>query len=279
MQAAPPTLSGLATLLLRRPPSLRELVTLVGYADDYAWFAGLVRRLFPNEADAALSAPDVRSRVERFANLFGERHFPLYAPMIEFWTDSDDEPPWSWLRRGIPFELMGFGYDGLHEMWNGLPGRPLGNGPAGQAPRRLLRRPRRPAGGMAGVGRRAHPATDPAKSPRGRHTPGGPHGGAEGHEVRGCGQSLLLGPRRDRQLVSRPQLRGRLPTTGFATPGMTTSSPRARRSGAGPMPSWTRCASLGDWLEDDLPARFARDAGLHPRADTGTRKGKGGQRR
>ena len=47
MQTAPPTLSGLATLLLRRPPSLRELVTLVGYADDYAWFTGLVRRLFP----------------------------------------------------------------------------------------------------------------------------------------------------------------------------------------------------------------------------------------
>ena len=41
--AAPPSLSGLAGLLLRRPPSLRELVTLVGYADDYAWFAGLVR--------------------------------------------------------------------------------------------------------------------------------------------------------------------------------------------------------------------------------------------
>ena len=64
--AAPAQLSGLADLLLRRPPSLRELVTLVGYADDYAWFAGLVRRLFPQEAEAALSAPDVRGRVERF---------------------------------------------------------------------------------------------------------------------------------------------------------------------------------------------------------------------
>ena len=118
--AAPPRLSGLAKLLLRRPPSLRERVTLIGYADDYAWFAGLVRRLFPNEAEAALSAPDVRSRVERFANLFGERHFPLYAPFIEFWMDDEgEEPPWSWLRRGIPFDLMGFGYDGLHEMWNG----------------------------------------------------------------------------------------------------------------------------------------------------------------
>ena len=116
---APVLMSGLAELLLRRPPSLRELVTLVGYADDYAWFAGLVRRLFPEEAEAALSAPDVRTRVERFANLFGERHFPLYAPFIEFWTEAEDEPPWSWLRRGIPFDLMGFGYDGLHEMWDG----------------------------------------------------------------------------------------------------------------------------------------------------------------
>ena len=117
--AAPPQLSGLAKLLLRRPPSLRELVTLVGYADDYAWFTGLVRRLFPQEAEAALAAPDVRTRVERFANLFGERHFPLYAPFFEFFMDEGDEPPWTWLRKGIPFELMGFGYDGLHEMWDG----------------------------------------------------------------------------------------------------------------------------------------------------------------
>ena len=82
-----------------------------------------MRRLFPQEAEAALSAPDVRGRVERFANLFGERHFPLYAPFIEFWTEEEGEqPPWSWLRQGIPFDLMGFGYDGLHEMWNGYRG-------------------------------------------------------------------------------------------------------------------------------------------------------------
>ena len=117
--AAPPSLSGLAGLLLRRPPSLRELVTLVGYADDYAWFAGLVRRLFPDEAEAMLAAPDVRERVERFARLFGERHFPLYAPYFDFWVDEGDDPPWTWLRRGIPYDLMGFGYDALHEMWDG----------------------------------------------------------------------------------------------------------------------------------------------------------------
>ena len=117
--AAPALLSRLAQTLLRRPPSLRELVVIVGYADDYAWFTALVRRLFPNEAEAALSVPDVRTRVERFANLFGEKHFPLYMPVIEFWMEADEEPPWSWLRRGVPFDLMGFGYDGLHELWNG----------------------------------------------------------------------------------------------------------------------------------------------------------------
>ncbi len=120
MEAAfPPLLSGLAVKLLRRPPSLREMVVIVGYADDYAWFAELVRRLFPEEAETVLSAPGVRARVERFADLFAERHFPLYAPFVEYWTEvEEDEPPWSWLRRGIPFDLAGFGYDSLHELWD-----------------------------------------------------------------------------------------------------------------------------------------------------------------
>ena len=116
--AAPPQLSGLAKLLLRRPPSLRELVTLVGYAEDYAWFAGLVRRLFPEEGEEVLSAPDVRTRVERFTRLFHERHFPLYASFLDFYWDEGNEPIWTWLRRGVPFELFGFGYDDLHEVWD-----------------------------------------------------------------------------------------------------------------------------------------------------------------
>ena len=116
--AAPPRLSGLAKLLLRRPPSLRELVTLVGYAEDYAWFAGLVRRLFPEEGEEVLSASDVRTRVERFTRLFQERHFPLYASFLDFYWDEGDEPIWTWLRRGIPFDLFGFGYDDLHEVWD-----------------------------------------------------------------------------------------------------------------------------------------------------------------
>ena len=45
---------------------------------------------------------------------------PSTRPFIEFWTEEEGEqPPWSWLRQGIPFDLMGFGCDGLHEMWDG----------------------------------------------------------------------------------------------------------------------------------------------------------------
>ncbi len=87
--AAPALISGLAKLLLRRPPSLREMVVIVGYADDYAWFTGLVRHLFPQEAEETLSAPDVRTRVERFARIFAERHFPLYAPYFDFCAPRD----------------------------------------------------------------------------------------------------------------------------------------------------------------------------------------------
>ena len=117
--AAPPVLSGLSEMLLRRPPSLQELVVRLGHAEDYAWFAGLVCRLFPQEAEAVLAIPDAGGRLERFARLFEERHFPLYAPYLEFYLDEGEDPPFTWLRRGIPFQLMGIGYDGLHEMWDG----------------------------------------------------------------------------------------------------------------------------------------------------------------
>ena len=117
--AAPPVLSNLAETLLRRPPSLQELIARLGYAEDYAWFTGLARRLFPEEAETMLAIPDLGQRLERFAQLFEERHFPLYAPYLEFFVDEGEDPPFTWLRRGIPFQLMGIGYDGLHEMWDG----------------------------------------------------------------------------------------------------------------------------------------------------------------
>ncbi len=97
--AAPPRLSELADLLLRRPPSLREQIVLVGNAEDHAWFVGLVRRLFPDEAEAVLTAPGIRQRVEGFARLFEERHYPLYAPFFEFYLTEEDEPPFTVLRN------------------------------------------------------------------------------------------------------------------------------------------------------------------------------------
>lgn len=117
--AAPPLLSDLAGLLLRRPPSLQELIARLGCAEDYAWFTGLVRRLFGKEAEATLATADVGEKLEHFARLFQERHFPLYAPFIEFFADEGEDPPFTWLRRGIPFGLMGFGYEGIHGMWEG----------------------------------------------------------------------------------------------------------------------------------------------------------------
>jgi len=117
--AAPPVLSNLAQTLLRRPPSLRELIVRLGYAEDYAWFAELARRIFPDDAETMLAIPDVGERLESFARLFAERHFPLCAPYLEFFVDEGEDPPFTWLRRGIPFQLMGIGYDGLHEMWDG----------------------------------------------------------------------------------------------------------------------------------------------------------------
>ena len=150
---------------------------------------------------------------------------------------------------------MGFGYDGLHEMWNGYR--------EGLSALALLAKPpdpttrtRRAAGGLAGVGRRPHPARDPAKNPPGRHTPGRPHRGAEGDRVRGGGTRPLLGLRRDRQLLPRPLLRRRH-YDGFADPWedeIIAEGTEEWRKASALMDSVTR---LADWLEEDLPGRFA----------------------
>ena len=75
--AAPALLSGLPQLLLRRPPSLRELVIIVGYADDYAWFSGAGAPPLSRRGGGGRSRPPTCARrVERFANLFAEQALP-----------------------------------------------------------------------------------------------------------------------------------------------------------------------------------------------------------
>ena len=258
-----------------------SLSVIVGYADDYAWFTGLVRRLFPDEAEAALSAPDVRTRVERFARLFAERHFPLYLPVIEYWMEWEgDEPPWSWLRTGIPFHLMGFGYEGVHELWNGYRDGISALLLLGQPPGLLLRGVRRDTDGLAGVGRRAHPASDPGANPPGRHTGRDPRRGGEGHEVRGGRPRPPPGssPRRATS-SSTPAMRTG-PTTVSADPwddDIIKEGTEEWRKASALMDS---VCTLADWLEDDLPGPFRRDAGRRPAQGlrTTTRTTKGGRR-
>ena len=208
--AFPALLSGVADTLLRRPPSLRELIVIVGYADDYAWFAELVHRIFPQEAGEVLSVPGVRARVERFADLFAERHFPLYAPFVEYWAEVEgDEPPWSWLRRGIPFDLAGFGYDTLHELWDCCS--------EGLAALALLVKPPEGLYGTDEIrtawlesAAERIPKETLQKIPRGGIAHRRPEGSGEGDSFRRGGPGLLLGLRRDRQLLPGPQLRRRM---------------------------------------------------------------------
>ena len=75
-----------------------------------------------------LGIPGIRDRVRRFIDLVQERHFPLDYGLVEYILDEDEIPTCTWLRRGIPFRLVGYSYDDFHEMWAGLQGRRLGAG-------------------------------------------------------------------------------------------------------------------------------------------------------
>ena len=171
--------------------------------------------------------------------------------------DEGDEPPWTWLRKGIPFELMGFGYDGLHELWDGYR--------EGLSALVLLVKPpdsfyEEPDGlrvaWLESATERIPQETIGEDSP-GRHTPGRPRrGGSRGHGSRG----------------RRWPLPGSLPrrATSSWTPatrtGTTTASPDPWEDEiieAG-TEEWRKATALmdsvcklGDWLEEDLPGRFA----------------------
>ena len=239
--AAPPVLSNLAETLLRRPPSLRELIVRLGYAEDYAWFAALARRLFPDEAETMLAVPDVGERLERFARLFQERHFPLYAPYLEFFVDEGEDPPFTWLRRGIPFQLVGFGYDGLHEMWDGYR--------EGLSALALLAEPPDAYYDEPGGLRTAWLECAAQRIPQ-ETLERIPRGGIPQEALNEAVQDTGYEGARPRP----PPGCGPRPATSFSTivttmatttaspiPGRRKLSRRARRSGAGPTGSWTRC--------------------------------------
>ena len=207
---APALLSGLAEKLLRRPPSLRELVTLIGYADDYAWFAGLVRRLFPDEAEAALSAPDTRRRVGAVRQSLRGAALPTLRSVHRVLAGrGGGRPSLDLPEEGDPLRPDGIRLRRRPRDVARLPRGSLGPRSAGPASRFLLRGRRRDKGGLAGVGRYRHSARDPAPHPPKRHTPGRPHRGGQGDEVRGRRSGRFMGLRRDRQLLPGRLLRRR----------------------------------------------------------------------
>ena len=139
--------------------------------------------------------------------MFEERHYPLYAPFFEFYLTGEDEPPFTVLRRGIPYELHGIGYEGLHEMWDGYR--------EGLSALALLVKPPESfylePDGMRVAWLESAAAYIPQetllKIPEGGHTPGRPHQGGQGDQVRGGVPGRRLGLGRDRQPLPRLQLR------------------------------------------------------------------------
>ena len=204
--AAPPLLSDLAGLLLRRPPSLQELIARLGCAEDYAWFTGLVRRLFPEEAEAALAVTGRGREAGTLRPAVPGTPLPLYAPFIEFYADEGEDPPFTWLRRGIPFQLMGFGYDGLHEMWDGYREGISALALLAQPPDAYYDEPGGLRTAWLECAAQRIPQGDAGADSQGRHSIGGPDRSGTGNRLRGSGPGRRLGAGRDRQLLPRPLL-------------------------------------------------------------------------
>ena len=119
--APPPRLTALIRAVTTRPPALQDLLRITDNAEDHKWFQGLVRLLFPRQAEQLLSQPGEAERVRNFTQQFGNTFFPLSEEYIEFYVlDTDGDPqqsPYSILRRGIPYELFGTSSEAIHEMW------------------------------------------------------------------------------------------------------------------------------------------------------------------
>ena len=109
---------------------------------------------------------------------------------------------------------------------------------------------------MAGVGRRPHPAGDPAQDPRRRHTAGRPHGGAQGTGFEGAAQACSwVWSQTGNFFLDASYEDGEY--DGFADPwddDLIAQGTEEWRQASAVMDSVSR---LADWLEDDLPGRFA----------------------
>ena len=115
-----PKLTKLADMLRRRPPALTDIAALTNHTGDYVWFTQVVGHLFPAEADSILAGTTLTDKIENFTTLFAERHFPIYQGFYDAYYMDWEDSPFSLMRIGIPYELMGLGFDGLHSLWDVL---------------------------------------------------------------------------------------------------------------------------------------------------------------
>ena len=127
---APLRLTELIELTEGRPPRISLVIRKLHRGDnakDRAWFEELLRQTVPEQAWEILQLDNEWDQILSFAARFKMNHFPLSEDHLQIQADwRQEEPeveyeeggPYSLLREGIPFELMGFTWDERHAMWN-----------------------------------------------------------------------------------------------------------------------------------------------------------------
>ena len=97
---------------------------------DEEWFEQLARKhLPPEEAQEVMEQGNGWNRIMRFAELFSQEYFPLDDMYLQSraesvmegdWDDEDNlqNIPYSLMRDGIPFNLVGYIWDDTHELWD-----------------------------------------------------------------------------------------------------------------------------------------------------------------
>ena len=115
-----------------RPSKMLEFLRGYNATPDEEWFIRLMEKhISPGDRDAVLESSNGWERIIAFGNLFEKENFPLDTDYLESMAEwameeepEDDEDPRDsayWLLRcGIPFRLMGFDWEDLHELWGGI---------------------------------------------------------------------------------------------------------------------------------------------------------------
>src|SRR3972149_1581195 len=100
-------LSVLARKLMSGPPSLAYFMALLEQGESFTGFRDLIREYLP-EYEVTIMAEDLDRRAWRFSQLFSQYYFPLHDNTLS------DEFSMGYLLSGIPFQPLGFSYEGYH---------------------------------------------------------------------------------------------------------------------------------------------------------------------